>query len=159
MQPSAKLQKPLIANKDYREKKKKKIFKFCNYSADQVFEKVRTHPQMTSASSNFLRVFVREAQKHPVKWWRLITCKDIWPRRHSRIFFPPHLTLEHKKSSDKVASLQQCPGEFSKFTFSNQFILDTSEAISCASKRQSLFIFHSARPENKAHLWWARVMD
>lgn len=67
-------------------------------------------------------------------------------------FFPPHLTLEHKKPSDKVANLRQCPGEFSKFTFSNQFILDTSEAISCASERQSLFIFHSARPENKAHL-------
>lgn len=30
----------------------------------------------------------KKAQKHPVKWRHLITCTDIWPHRHSSIFFP-----------------------------------------------------------------------
>lgn len=77
-----------------------------------MFEKVRTHPQRTSASSNFLRVFVREAQKHPVKWWRLITCKDIWPRRHSSIFSPLIWHWSTKSRPTKSPILDNVPENF-----------------------------------------------
>lgn len=89
-----------------------------------------THPQRTlSASSKFLCVFVRKVKKKkqpPVNLWHLITCKDVWAIV-IQIFFIWQFSTKAARQSHVSSTFSP---EIFKFTFGNQFILDTTEAIS-----------------------------
>lgn len=68
----------------------------------------------------------KSTKKQPVNLWHLITCKDVWAIV-IQIFFIWQFSTKAARQSHVSSTFSP---EIFKFTFGNQFILDTTEAIS-----------------------------